>query len=124
MSDDASQASETVIPFPNNGDPLDRAGHAACDLVHQAASVADQKAQHLLGVAHKLTLQLRAAEDQVADLQAEMRHYRDRADRAEKWLHRIAMEIQHNFFAPDRNNSAPAEPANLQNYAPKRQRGA
>ena len=129
MSDRALNSAETVIPFPNNGDEIDKAGHAACDMVQRAADIAEQKAQHIMGVAHKLSLQLRATEDRLAGLQAEVKHYRDRADRAEKWLHRIAIEIEHKFFAsPNGSNSqaaqAPTEQADLKNYAPKRRQSS
>ena len=129
MSDQALSSAETIIPFPNNGDALDQAGHAACDLVQRAAGEAEQKAQHIMGVAHKLSLQLRAAEDRLAALQAEVKHYRDRADRAEKWLHRVAIEIEHKFFAsPNGRNSqalqTPTEQANLKNYEPKRRQSS
>jgi hypothetical protein len=116
----AETTSESVIPFPNNGDSLDKAGQAACTLVQQAATMAEEKAQHIMGVAHKLSLQLRAAEDRLAVLQSEANHYRERADRAEKWLHRIALEIQHKFFTTNRTNGAPGQQPALEHYAPKR----
>ena len=109
-----------VIAFPNKEDDLDKVGHAASDLIHQAASRAEQRAQQVMSVAHKLSLQLRAAEDRLAGLEAEVKHYRHRADRAEKWLHRIALEIQHTFFSSKNGNSQTAEELeNLQRYAPK-----
>ena len=43
-----SGSSESIIPFPNNGDALDKAGHATCDLVHQAAAVTEQKAHQIM----------------------------------------------------------------------------
>jgi hypothetical protein len=116
-----SGSSDSVIPIPNNGDPLDKAGHATCDLVHQAAAVTEQKAQQIMGVAHKLSLQLRAAEDQIVKLQGDMKHYKERADRAEKWLHRIALEVQRKFFASPQINDQQLE---ADNYAPKRQRNS
>ena len=75
MSEQALHPS-TLVSFPNKEDELDKAGQAACDLVHQAASKAEQQTQHVLAVAHKLSLQLRAAEDRVAGLEAEVKHYR------------------------------------------------
>ena len=50
--------SPSVVAFPNTEDELDKAGQAACDLVHQAATAAEQKMQHVLAVAHKTSLQL------------------------------------------------------------------
>ena len=62
-----------VIAFPNKEDDLDKVGHAASDLIHQAASRAEQQAQQVMAVAHKLSLQLRAAEDRLASLEAEVK---------------------------------------------------
>lgn len=120
MIDREANRPETVVPFPNGADPLDRAGQATCDLVQRAASVAEEQAQLALAAAHKLSVQLRTAEDQIADLKTELRHHRDRADRAEKWLHRIALEIENNFFAERRPRQAPSDQSAPTDYAPKR----
>jgi len=100
MSDQTSKPAETVVPFPNHEDPLDKTGQAVCGQVQRAARISEEKAQRVLNSAHKLSMQLRDAEDRIANLQAETKHYRERADRAEKWLHRIALEIEHSFFEP------------------------
>ena len=123
MSEQALHPS-TVVGFPNKEDELDKAGQAACDLVHQAASKAEQQTQHVLAVAHKLSLQLRAAEDRVAGLEAEVKHHRVRADRAEKWLHRIALEIQQTFLSTSKNGNSQTldELESLKRYVPKRQK--
>ena len=119
MSNQASNPS-AIVAFPNKEDDLDKVGHAASDLIQQAASRAEQQAQQVLAVAQKLSLQLRAAEDRLAGLEAEVKHYRHRADRAEKWLHRIALEIQHTFFSSKNGNSQKVdELEDLQRYAPK-----
>jgi hypothetical protein len=124
MIDREASRPETVIPFPNGGDALDRAGQAACDLVQRAASVAEEQAQLALAAAHKLSVQLRAAEDQIAELKNEVKHYRDRAERAEKWLHRIAMEIEDNFFADRRPRQSSSDQGGPTEYAPKRRGGS
>jgi hypothetical protein len=124
MIDREASRPETVIPFPNGGDALDRAGQAACDLVQRAAGVAEEQAQLALAAAHKLSVQLRAAEDQIAELKNEVKHYRDRADRAEKWLHRIAMEIEDNFFADRRPRQSSSDQGGPTEYAPKRRSGS
>ena len=113
----------TLVTFSNK-DELDKAGQAACDLIHQAASKAEQQTQDVLAVAHKLSLQLRAAEDRVAGLEAEVKHYRVTADRAEKWLHRIALEIQQTFLSTSKNGSSQMhdELESLKRYVPKRQK--
>jgi len=110
-----------VVPFPSVADPLDKAGQAACELIHQAAGAAEQKVQHVLTIAHKLALRLRATEDRVADLRAEVKHYRERADRAEKWLHRIALEIQQSFSSSTQQGQESANLAEIQSVAKRRQ---
>jgi hypothetical protein len=120
MIDREASRPETVVPFPKGGDPLDRAGQATMELVQRAASAAEEQAQLALAAAHKLSVQLRAAEDQIADLTSEVRHHRDRADRAEKWLHRVAMEIENNFFADRRPRQSSSDQGGHTEYAPKR----
>src|ERR1700689_2848885 len=107
MSARGSDLSDTVLPFPapskngisEGGDPLDKAGQTILGLLHRAAGIAEENSQHALGVAHKISLQLRAAEDEKKALEADLKHYQDRADRAEKWLHQISDEIERKFFA-------------------------
>ena len=53
-------------------------------------------------VAHKLSFQLRAAEGKARELEAEVTHFRDRAERAEAWLLRIHNEVEHTFFEKER----------------------
>ncbi len=50
----------------------------------------------------KLSHQLRAAEDRIAELEAEAVAYRDRAERAEQWLHKVYMEIEERFLRQKR----------------------
>jgi hypothetical protein len=85
-----------VIPFArveknttDGGDQLDTAGRTILQLVQRAAGVADENSRHALGMAQKLSDQLRAAEDRNAELEAEITAYRQRADRAEQWPSRI-----------------------------------
>jgi hypothetical protein len=82
--------------------------------------MAEENSQRALSVAHELSLQLRSAEDRIKDLEADVRHYRDRTDRAEKWLHQIALEIEQRFFSPV-DNRAPEAP--IQQAAPRISRG-
>jgi hypothetical protein len=49
-------------------------------------------------MAQKLSHQLRAAEDRIAELEAEVELYRDKADRAEQWLHKVYTEIEERFI--------------------------
>ena len=44
--------------------------------------------------AQKLSSQLEAAKDRIAELEAEVRLYREKAVRAEEWIGRISTEIE------------------------------
>lgn len=121
MSDRGAGIPNAVVQFapkssakPEGGDPLDRAAQAILGLVHRAAADAEAKNQQVLATTHQLSGQLRAAEDRIRDLEAHVRHYQERADRAEKWLHRVSLEIEQQFFgrAEDRL-SQPPPPAAL-----------
>ena len=45
-------------------------------------------------MAQKLSHQFRAAEDRIAELEAEIGIYREKAERAEQWLHKVYTEIE------------------------------
>ena len=53
-----------------------------------------------MALAHKLAMQLRAAEDRITELEAEVTLVRDRATRAEGWLQTIHSEIEQKLIAP------------------------
>jgi hypothetical protein len=98
--------SETVVAFspgakdatPEGVDQLDKAGQTILKLLHKAAGVAEENSRHALDIAQKLSHQLRAAEDRIAELEAEVELYRDTADRAEQWLHKVYTEIEERFI--------------------------
>ncbi len=100
---------ESVIPFtpaaktaaPDGVDQVDRAGQTILGLLHKAAGVAEANSQHALEMAQKLSHQLRAAEDRIAELEAEVGMYQEKADRAEQWLHRVYTEIEDRFLRQD-----------------------
>jgi hypothetical protein len=105
-----------VIPFvraertsPSDGaDQLDKAGQTILQMLHQAASVAEENSRHALETAQKLSHQLRASENRVAELEAEVAAYQERAERAEQWLHRVYTEIEDRFLRQNDNlNGAP-----------------
>jgi hypothetical protein len=45
-----------------------------------------------------LSGKLRAAEQRIKELEAKVRHHEDRADRAERWLYKIWVEVEQKFF--------------------------
>jgi hypothetical protein len=96
---------EKIIPFAplhkeprSDGDPVDRSGQAIVGMLQEAVEVAKQNCDRAMDIAHKLSLQLRAAEDKVAQLEGDVRYYQERAVRAEKWMLRIQQEIEEKFF--------------------------
>jgi hypothetical protein len=76
-------------------------GKPFCSCFTKAAGVAEENSRHALDVAQKLSHQLRAAEDRVAELEAEVQLYRDKADRAEQWLHKVYTEIEDRFLSQE-----------------------
>ena len=60
-----------------------------------------------MDLAHRLSSELRAAEEKAREFEAEANYFRDRATRAEEWLVRIHTEIQQTFF---QNKDQPKHP--------------
>ncbi len=80
-----------------SGDPLDRAGQSILRLLQKAAETADHNSRHALEMAQKLSQQIHAAHDRLAQLESDLAAYRDRAERAESWLNKIRTEIEEQF---------------------------
>lgn len=78
-------------------DQLNVAGNAIMNLLQKAAGVAELNTRGSMEHPQRLSDQLRAAEDRIEDLQAEVKSYQERVDRAEQWLHRIYTEIEARF---------------------------
>src|ERR1700704_3680916 len=76
------------------GDPVDRSGQAIIELLQQAAETANSNCDRAMELAHKLSLQLRSAEERIRELESDTNHFHDRAQRAEKWLARTYQEIE------------------------------
>lgn len=115
MSNRGPVAAETIVQFapksnakPEAGDPIDRAAQAILGLLHRTAADTEAKNQQALGMTHQLSAQLRAAEDRIRELEAHLRHHQERADRAERWLYRISLEIEQQFFGL--NEARPSQP--------------
>ena len=109
MSDRGSGTTEAVVPFapksnaradPN--DPLEKAGHLILDMIRQAAGGAQASYQQAVEASCKLSAQLRGAEDRMKEREAKLRYQEDRADRAERWLHHVSVEIEEKFFGRDK----------------------
>src|SRR4051812_8534715 len=98
---------KTVVPFApgltdapkEGGREVDESGQAIVALLSEVADTARATCERAMSTAHTLSLKLQAAEDQIRELEADLRHYRDRGLRAEKWLSIIRNEIEQKFFA-------------------------
>jgi len=103
MSQDRSEVTEQVVKFPpkqQSDDPADEAGQAVIAQIRKAAELANENCDRAMALAHKLAMQLRAAEDRITQLEAEVALFRDRATRAEGWLQTIHSEIEQKLIAP------------------------
>jgi ABC-type transporter Mla subunit MlaD len=109
MSDRGSGTTEAVVPFApksnaraDANDPLEKAGHLILDMIRQAAGDAQASYQQAVETSRKLSAQLRGVEDRMKELEAKLRYQEDRADRAERWLHHVSVEIEEKFFGRDK----------------------
>ncbi len=113
---------EGVIPFApttkeaggDSADPVDATGQSILGLLHRAADMAEQNSRHAIDVAQRLSVQLQEAESRIHDLESRVRYHQARADRAEKWLYQISVEIEDKFFAKDRQAEVPSPQSLLQ----------
>jgi hypothetical protein len=115
------QGRPEVVASANGADQLDRAGQEILGLLQRAAGIAEKNSQHALGIAHKLSLELRAAEDHIKKLESELQYYKDRSSRAEEWLRQISAQIEFQF--PARAEAAADREPPRQNGEPQRLNG-
>src|SRR5262249_48198040 len=106
MSENGTEVPEQVVKLNR------RHGHAVMILrwmkpdshhakTQRAADLANENCDRAMKLAHKLSMQLRAAEDQINQLEAEVELFRDRAVCAERWLQTIQKEIEEKLIARD-----------------------
>ena len=76
---------------------LDSDGTNYTQLLHKAAGAAEANSRKALETAQRLSSQLHPAQDRIAELEAELRLYREKADRAEELLSKISTEIEGTF---------------------------
>ena len=104
---------DSVVPFTpthkgnasNGDDQLDRAGNSVLMLLHKAADVTEDNIRHARDMAQKLSQQLRAAQQQISELEAEVAAHQDRAERAEQWLHKVYTEIEDRFLRQEKRRN-------------------
>jgi len=106
MSENGTETPEQVVKFepkgrPRTSDiPIDEAGQAIIAKIQRAAELANENCDRAMRLAHKLSMELRAAEDRINQLESEAQLFRDRAARAEGWLQTIQKEIEEKLIAP------------------------
>jgi predicted ribosome quality control (RQC) complex YloA/Tae2 family protein len=112
--------SPEVVPFAraaqdarDDGRQLDKAGETILQLLNKAADAAEQNSRHAIDTAQRLAHQLRAAEDRIAELEDEVEAYRQQAERAEQWLHKVYTEIEDRFL--NQSDGRRAAPQRSQN---------
>jgi hypothetical protein len=97
----ALHSTGTVIPLSptdkDNTDQLDATGHSILRLIGKAAGITEEYIQDVVKAAEKVAHELRAARDHITQLENELAASNDRAERAEKWLHKVHTEIEERF---------------------------
>jgi predicted nucleic acid-binding Zn-ribbon protein len=73
-------------------------GQAILGLLDTAANHAKADMQRASEAAQQLSSQLNAAQGRIAELEAEVRLFREKAERAEMWLTVISTEIEDRFI--------------------------
>ena len=99
-----SDTSEVVRLAPQSTrderDPIDSVGRALVALLQEAATHSRENVDRAMTAAHKLSIQLRAAEDRIKELEDEIERLESRAARAEGWLQVIKNEIEDKLIGP------------------------
>ena len=85
-------------PTHDEGAAAEDVGNDILGLLRKAAEIAKDDCARAMDLAHKLSSQLRAAEERSRELEVEANHFRERAATAEKWLVMIHDEVEHTFF--------------------------
>jgi uncharacterized protein YlxW (UPF0749 family) len=111
MDENRTGTPEQVIEFAPKGGPrshgtlVEEAGEAIIAKIQKAADLSNENCDRAMKLAHKLSMELRAAEDRINQLEAEVELFRDRAVRAERWLQTIQKEIEEKLIAPRSANA-------------------
>jgi uncharacterized protein YlxW (UPF0749 family) len=111
MNENGIDTPEQALNLPRRSyvTPAEEAGQAIIAKIQKAADLSNENCDRAMALAHKLSMQLRAAEDRINQLQAEAELFRDRAARAERWLQTIQKEIEERLIAP-RSASGESQP--------------
>ena len=79
---------------------VEEAGQAIVAKIQRAAELANENCDRAMKSAHKLAMELRAAEDRINKLEADVQVFRERAARAEGWLQTIHQENEQKLITP------------------------
>ena len=116
MSNRGQGAAEPVVSIPlapklnsrtEAGDPLDQAAQTILGTINRAATTVQASYRQGLEISNNLATQLRAAEQRISELEVKARYHEDRADRAEKWLYKISVDLEQKFLTREEVNSQP-----------------
>jgi hypothetical protein len=106
MKPRSTDTAEPIVKFPpkerprDDNDPTDQSGRAVVALLQQAATMSNENTERAMSLAHKLSVQLREAEDQINQLRLQLDHFQARANRAEEWMQVIRKEIEERLLVP------------------------
>ena len=101
---------------------LDDAGQAIVAQIRTAADLAKEDCDRAMSLAHKLSMELRAAEDRTQQMAREVEHWQERAARAEQWLQTIQQEIEEKLLTR-RSAHGDGKRHSLVQQSPPRRRG-
>ena len=90
----------------HEGVPADDVANGILALLHKAAETAKEDCARAMDIAHKLSTQLRSAEERAREFEAEANHFRERAATAENWLTVIHNGVQQTFFQNGKNSNS------------------
>ena len=79
---------------------IDQTGQALLALITDAANVSKENIERAITMAHRVSLELRAAQERISQLEGDIARLESRATRAERWLQVIKNEIEVKLIAP------------------------
>jgi hypothetical protein len=83
----------------------DDVGDGIMALLQEAAERSRQDCARAMDLAHKLTMQLRDAEERAGELEGEVNYFREKAAKAEKWLTIIHTGVEKMFFEKNKSTN-------------------
>jgi hypothetical protein len=87
-------------PKQSEEELIDQTGQTLLALIKDAANVSKENIERAITMAHRVSLELRAAEERISQLEGDIARLERRATRAEQWLEVIKNEIEAKLIAP------------------------